>query len=287
MKALWISSNTKVFGVIGDPIEHSLSPAMHNAAFRSFGMNCVYLAFRVKRGELEEAVKGMRCLGIAGFNVTMPHKVDIVKYLEGLDPIAEEIGSVNTVMNVGGRLIGFNTDGEGALNAITRAIGGPRGLGKAVILGAGGAARAVAYSLSKSAREVVVLNRTHGKALELAREMRGKTGGNIRGGPLSSAAEELFDAEVLINATPIGSWPRVEEAPVDGRALRDGMVVMDMVYNPLETRLLREAKEAGAIPIDGVTMLAHQGALSFKIWTGREPPIELMREAALGSMGGT
>ncbi|MEM2364301.1 MAG: shikimate dehydrogenase [Candidatus Bathyarchaeia archaeon] len=275
----WISAKTRIFGVIGDPIEHSLSPIMHNVAFRSLKMDCIYLAFRVRKEELDLAIKGMRCLGIAGFNVTMPHKVDIINYLDDMDELAREIGSVNTVVNRCGKLIGFNTDGIGAFNAITHVVS-DSGSKKVVVFGAGGAARALIYHLSKLGKEIVILNRTEERAIGLAKEMREKTGGNIRGAPLSKTEEELVHADIVVNATPVGSWPHIEETLVNKKALRKDMVVMDMVYAPLETRLLREAKEVGATIVDGITMLVHQGAASFKIWTGEDPPIDLMKRAA-------
>lgn len=278
-----ITGKTKVCAVIGYPVEHSLSPVMHNAAFQYLGLDYVYVAFSVPPESLAEAVRGIRGLGIHGVNVTMPHKTSIINYLDELDDGARLAGSVNTILNAGGRLIGYTTDGLGALNALKGAGSDPLGK-KVVILGAGGASRSISFTLANYARELVILNRTFKKAISLVEELKGIFGSaNVRAGPLSRKVleEELRDADMLINATSIGMRPNVNETPVERDLLHGKLTVFDVVYDPLETRLLREARSVGAKIVDGLSMLVHQGAISFEIWTGVKAPIEVMREAAL------
>jgi len=278
---LRISGRTRLCAVIGDPIEHSLSPCIHNAAFRHLGLDYVYVAFRVRIDELGEAISGMRALGIRGLNVTMPHKIRVIDYLDRLDENARNVGAVNTILNEDGFLIGYDTDGVGALNSIRTVTEDLEGK-KLVVLGAGGASRAISFTLASEAGELVILNRTVSRARELAERINRATGRGVRWGELSrqTLERELEDADILINATSVGMHPNSNETPVDKELLRPDLTVFDLVYNPLETRLLREARNVGAKTIDGLTMLVHQGAASFKIWTGIEPPIDLMMKAA-------
>jgi len=277
---LRVSGETKLCAVIGDPVEHSLSPCIQNAAFQQLGLDYVYVAFTVKKEALGEAILGVRSLGVFGLNVTMPHKVDIIRHLDGLDETAERVGAVNTVLNNTG-LIGFNTDALGAMNALKTH---ERNLGdkKVAILGAGGASRSISFAIAEEARELVILNRTLERAGALASRISSDMDREVRWGMLSNDVlhEELTDADVLINATLVGMRPNDSETPVDSSLLREDMVVFDLVYNPLETRLLREAKSIGARTIDGLTMLVYQGAASFEIWTGRKAPVDFMIKAA-------
>ncbi|ACS34097.1 shikimate dehydrogenase [Thermococcus gammatolerans] len=265
-----MDAETRLYGLIGFPARHSLSPAMHNAAFRELGMNAVYLAFEVAPERLKMAVDGVRGLGIHGLNVTMPHKTTVIEHLDGLSGEAEEIGSVNTIVN-DGELIGYNTDGVGARRALEM-VTSLRGK-NVLIIGAGGAGRAIAYALSKVS-EVVVLNRTPEKARAL--ERFGVTGDRLTP---ENLRRYLANADVLINATPVGM--NSDESPVPAELLREGLVVMDIVYKPLKTRLLREAERRGCVTVDGLWMLVHQGAESFRLWTGKSVDPELMRRAAL------
>ena len=275
-----VSGETKLCAVIGDPVEHSLSPCIQNAAFQHLGLDYVYVAFTVKKKALGEAILGVRSLGVFGLNVTMPHKVDIIPYLDGLDETAQRVGAVNTVLNDMG-LIGFNTDALGAMNALKAHEGNP-GDKKVVILGAGGASRSISFAIAEEARELVILNRTPERAEALASRISSDMDRKVRWGMLSNDVldEELMDADVLINATLVGMRPNDSETLVDRSLLREDMVVFDLVYNPLETRLLREAKSIGARTIDGLTMLVYQGAASFEIWTGRKAPVDFMIKAA-------
>ena len=276
-----ISGKTKLCAVIGDPVEHSLSPCIHNAAFQHLGLDYVYAAFTVEKEALSEAMQGVRSLGVFGLNVTMPHKVDIIPHLDRLDETAQRIGAVNTVLN-DIELIGYNTDAPGAMNALKAHEGNPYDK-KVVILGAGGASRSISFAIAEEAGELVILNRTPERAEALASKISSEIDRGVRCGMLSNHVldEELGDANVLINATSVGMHPNDSETPVDKSLLREDMVVFDLVYNPLETRLLREAKSIGAQTIDGLTMLVYQGAASFEIWTERKAPVNVMIKAAM------
>ena len=278
-------SEAKVCCVIGDPIEHSLSPIMHNAAFRKLGLNFVFVAFRVAKENLEDAIKGIRALSIKGVSVTIPHKVAIMSYLDEVDPLAQAIGAVNLVNNVEGRLIGYNSDGLGALKALERNGVSIKGM-KVVMLGAGGAARAIAYTLASRCKELRILNRTPSSAQGLVNALskRFKCGLYYDGLTKDALAKALKDADLLINTTPLGMYPEVDQSPVDKELLRSDVVVFDIVYNPIETRLLKDAKEKGAKTISGVDMLVHQGAIAFKEWTSYDAPVDVMKDAVLARL---
>ena len=282
-----ISGKTRVCGVIGDPIEHTLSPTIHNAAFNHLNLDFVFLAFRVKAADLEKAIQGMRGLGIHGLNVTMPHKSTVISFLDEVDPIVKFLGSANTILNKDGRLSGFNTDGVGALKAL-RENGVELSGKKVLLLGAGGAAKAIAFSLAEKVGKLVVLNRTADKAKESAAVLGQRFGKKVVGGPLSSDTiqKNLRDSDILINATKVGMHPHESQTMVEPQWLRSDLTVMDIVYNPIETRLAKDAKAAGAKVINGVEMLIYQGAVSFELWTSRSAPIEVMRRAALNKLSG-
>ena len=280
-------AKVKLFALIGDPIDQSLSPAMHNAAFRALGLNCAYVALRVPERFLPDAIGGIRALGMAGFNVTTPHKISIVGLLDELDESASLVGAVNTVKNDRGKLIGFNTDGEGAL----RALKGKIGLIKkkeVVLLGAGGAAHAIAFSLASAGARLTIANRTVPKARAFASTIEQKLGINVEVISLARAklTEALKNADALINATSVGMYPRADQTLVSASMMHRGLIVNDIVYRPLLTRLLREARRAGGRTIDGLGMLVHQGALAFEIWTGKRAPIKVMDSAAKRQLKG-
>jgi len=253
---------------------------MHNAAFDSLGLDCVYLAFQVKREALRDAVAAVRALAIQGLNVTMPLKTEIVRHLDRLEPTARFLEAVNTVVNREGVLTGFDTDGAGALNALRDAGVSLKG-GKVVLLGAGGAARAIAYQLVRACGSLAILNRTVEKAQALAELVQAQGKATVTARPLTEAAlgQELRDGSLLINATSVGMRPQEMETPVPRELLRSNLTVFDLVYSPVNTRLLAEARAAGARTIDGVSMLVHQGAESFRLWTGQEAPVETMTRA--------
>jgi len=280
-----ISGKTKVCGVIGDPIEHSLSPVMHNAAFEALKIDYIFLAFQVKATAIENAMNGMRALNIHGLNVTMPHKNVVIKYLDEIDPTAKTIASVNTILKKDNKLFGFNTDGVGALNALEQ--NGVKLKGKKVLLlGAGGAAKAIAYTLSQEVDELVILNRTRKQATDLASLLKQKFNKKIEADEFSPSAvkENIAASDVLINATSIGMKPNDNQTPIQPELLKPDLAVMDIVYNPIETKLAKDAKSAGAKVISGVEMLIYQGAASFEIWTACKAPVEVMRKAALNHL---
>jgi len=280
-----ITGKTRACGVIGDPINHSLSPIIQNAAFEALDLNFVFLAYKVKTSGLEDAVNGARALNIRGLNVTMPHKTRIIDFLDRIDLSAQIIKSVNTVLNKENLLFGFNTDGVGALRALKENGVEPKGR-KVLLLGAGGAARAIAYTLAKEADELVVLNRTVKSSHNLAKLLEKTVGKKVASGSLSISdiQRNLQDSDILINATSVGMKPKPQESPVPIKLLRRDLSVMDIVYNPIETRLIKDAKSIGAVVIGGIEMLIYQGAASFEIWTGKSAPIQVMKKAALSHL---
>ena len=279
-----MDSHTGLCCLIGYPIGHSVSPQMHNTAFQALNLNLIYLAFQVKGESLEAAVKGLKSLGVKGFNVTVPHKVSIINYLDELDDSALNVGAVNTVLNRDGELVGYNTDGRGFI----KSVGIENLKDKYVtVLGAGGAARAIVYESAKYASGIFILNRTLGKAESLAREVVSRHPKiEIKAMPLTlkGVKEALEQSSLLANATIIGMHPHEDEIPIPPDLLRRDLTVFDAVYNPLKTQLLREAERLGAKTISGLDMLVHQGGEAFKIWTGMNPPIQAMKDAALKAL---
>jgi shikimate dehydrogenase len=268
-----IDGHTKIFGILGRPVAHSLSPVMHNAAFRHLGMNAVYVAFPVT--DLARAVSGLRGLGIGGVSVTIPFKEEIIPLLDELDPRAAEIGAVNTVVNRDGSLIGSNTDWLGAVTALTAKI--DLKTRHVLILGAGGASRAIAFGIVHKGGTVTLTDIDPDRAAALARDVRATA--------IPPEALETCPATILVNATPVGMIPEVDGIPINPDLLGRFDVVMDIVYQPLQTRLLREAQARGAATIDGLQMLIHQGAAQFELFTGLDAPTEIMARAAYGALG--
>ncbi len=277
-----ISGTTKICGVIGDPIAHTMSPVMHNAVFKEMGMDYVYVAFQVKKEGLAEAIQGMRGLNIRGLNVTIPHKVAIIPLLDRLDHLAELIGAVNTVVNDDGVLTGYNTDAEGFLQALLERGIEPGGK-NVVILGAGGASRAISFILAERGSSLVILNRTLDKARECARRIGEVFQKEVKALEFDSEnlAKALTEADILVNTTSVGMYPDTDETPVSSGLLQPGLIVVDIVYNPIKTRLLEEAEAAGARTISGIDMFVWQGALAFEKWTGLKAPVKLMKEEAI------
>jgi shikimate dehydrogenase len=279
-----ISGKTQICALIGDPVEHTMSPAMHNVAFKKMGLDYLYIPFRVKPEQLAQAVAGLRALNVRGFNVTIPHKVSVIPLLDRLDSLAAKIGAVNTVVNGGGLLQGYNTDAEGFLRALTDSGIKPQQK-NVVILGAGGASRAISYILAAKGARLTILNRKLELdwAVDIARLIQKELGKEVKVGELTLRAlsPALEKADVLVNATSVGMSPAGAKSPVPARLLNQRLVVFDIVYNPIVTKLLREAKAAGAEVIGGVEMLAWQGALAFEKWTGQPAPVDLMRREAV------
>ena len=280
-----ISGKTGVCAIIGDPVEHSLSPVIHNAAFKELGLNIVYVAFTVTTKELKDAILGTRHLGLRGLNVTMPHKNAVINYLDEVDATVNAIGAVNTILNNQGKLIGYNTDGIGAMIALQKNGIYPEEK-KLVLLGAGGAAKAIAYQAAQNVDELVILNRTPEKSKKLTAVLRKSFGNKVKGGTLLPTVlkEELETADILVNATSVGMHPNANISPVLSSLLRRDLCVMDIIYNPLETRLITDAKSVGAKVVSGLEMLIYQGAVAFEIWTNCPAPVEVMKNAALNEL---
>jgi shikimate dehydrogenase len=271
---IWPTGATRIAGVIGDPVRHSLSPTLHNAAFRALDLDWAYVAFDVAAGDAANAVAGMRALHIEGLNVTMPHKADVIPALDALSPTAERLGAVNTIAWRGTELYGDNTDGVGFLDSLRLDHGLDVSGWRCVILGAGGAARAVVAALADAGvKEVVVVNRTPEKAT-VAAQLAGSVG-------RVGAVEEAKNADLIVNATPLGMGVWEGEIPVGQEHLSSGQVVCDLVYHPHKTALLEAAKEAGAVAVNGLGMLIHQAAHAFRLWTGEDPPLAAMSAAAM------
>lgn len=258
----------EVFGLIGNPVGHSVSPPMHEAAYEACGMDARYVTFEPSEGALGRAIEGAEALGIAGLNVTIPFKERVASIVD-VDPLAGRIGAVNTI-DFDGEPTGYNTDAAGLVRAFEHHDVDLSG--SAVVVGAGGAGRAVAFALADEGLSVHVANRTVERAESLASEVP-----NASSGGLSTIGSRLADADVLVNATSVGM--NSEETPVPRTALHGGLTVLDAVYAPIETRLLREARSVGARTIDGAWMLLFQGVEAFEIWTGRDAPIDVMNEA--------
>ena len=274
-----INAHTQFCGVIGNPVEHSLSPAIHNAAFQALGINCVYLAWKVEA--IGEALRGLRALGnFRGASVTIPHKVAAMSFLDHVEDTAARIGAINTIVAEQGRLGGYNTDATGALRALRE--GGVELLGQhIVILGSGGAARAIAFALSagSGARHLTLLGIDDRERAALAADLRSKTALAVEDFQLDEAtlARTLPEAQALIHCTPIGMSPDVEASCVPAPLLHAHLAVMDIVYNPRETRLLQEAKRAGCRTIAGLEMFLHQAVAQFELWTKQSAPVGVMR----------
>lgn len=276
--------------LIGYPVGHSMSAVMHNAAFIELGLDFAYQLLEVRPEELERvALETLRAPDVRGASVTIPHKVSVMGYLDEIDLEAVRIGAVNTVVSDGGRLKGYNTDGIGALSAIGEAYGDLRDA-KAVVLGAGGAARAVSYKLAEYVSEVRILNRTPSRAEALSHYLSSlqECKAEISADGLSSDSirASLEKADILVNATPLGMHPETDASPVDPDLLRPDLLVFDAVYNPPMTRLLREAEASGSKVLTGVNMLVYQGVAAFELWTGREAPEAVMMESVLDALGG-
>jgi len=272
-----IDAQTELYGVIGNPVRHSLSPMIHNGFFKRLGRNAVYLAFEVKN--LEETLRGIRGLEVRGVSVTTPFKTEVIPFLDKIEGLAKKIGAVNTIVNRGGRLIGYNTDCEGALGALEEEIN-LRGK-KVVLLGAGGAARAIGFGLKRRDCQINISNRSKKKGEGLSKELGCvylPTSSLVR-----MKAGEL-GADVVINATSLGMVPRDGETPIPKKLLKEGMMVMDIVYQPLQTRLLREAKEKGCFTINGLEMFIRQGVAQLEIWTGERLEIKQIRKDLLRAL---
>lgn len=271
-----ITGKTIICGLIGDPVEHSMSPIMQNAAFRALNLDYIYVPFKVNKEQLPAAIMGMRALNICGLNVTIPHKTAVLSLLDRVDNLASGIGAVNTIRNSGGILTGYNTDAEGFIRPLIE-----RGINisgrKALVIGSGGAAKAVAFALIEKGAKILVINRSQEKATELVKLLNLQFAVNTDALVLSkdNLKAAVSSVEMIVNTTSIGMG--TNETPVPSQFLSKHLIVYDIVYNPLQTRLLREAEAIGASTISGADMLAWQGGLAFEKWTGCKAPTELMK----------
>ena len=277
-----IKGSTNVVGLIGHPVEHSFSPPMHNAAFKKLNMDYVYTAFDVDSKNLENAIISAQALGIKGFNVTIPHKIEVMKYLDEIDEVASLIGAVNTIDFK--ELKGYNTDGIGAIKAISEVT---KIKNKNVLIaGAGGASRAISFYIAKyGPHNLTILNRNVKKADELALDISNSgLMDNVNSNSIKNM--NLDDVDILINTTPVGMHPNINDTPIAlAGDMHEEMVVFDAVYNPNETGLLKEAIKANAKPVYGIKMLLYQGAESFNIWTGKKAPVDVMEDALIKTLG--
>lgn len=275
----------KIYAVIGDPIAHSMSPAIHNDAFNENKIDAEYLAFHVKPDGLEDAVKGMKALGISGFNITIPHKETIIPLLDEVDELAKAIGAVNTVMNQDGRLVGYNTDGPGYIKALEEELTDELTAKKTLIIGAGGAARAIYFTLVKEGvKQVDIANRTKERAVHLISECPYEK--NSRAFTMAEAEQRIAEYDLIIQTTSIGMSPNVHDTPLDVTNIKKSAFVSDIIYNPLKTKILTEAEKNGAKVQNGVGMFAYQGAIAFQIWTGIMPDTSRMKQIVLNNLGG-
>jgi len=262
----------ELFAVFGDPVAHSLSPIMHNRAFAVTGYPGVYLPFRVE--SIASAVSAMKTLNMKGASVTLPHKVQVLKHLNRMDATAERIGAVNTIHNQQGVLTGYNTDAMGAVSALTQHLVLKDRL--VAIVGAGGAARAIGFGVTENEGKVIVLNRSSEQGEKLAADLNGAF--------LPLAEIEKVDCDVLIQTTPVGMFPNVDASLVPKTVFHRDMTVMDIIYTPLQTRLLKEAEIAGCDTINGLPMFVHQGAFQFELWTGLKAPVAEMQAAVMAAL---
>jgi shikimate dehydrogenase len=282
-----IGTSTQICAIIGNPVEHSLSPAIHNAAFEALGLDFAYVAFRVE--DVGHALAGMRALeNFRGMSVTIPHKIDAMNHVDEIADVDRSIGSINTIINENGKLSGLGTDGPGALKAILDAdvdIDGKNIL----MLGSGGAARAISFTLAREASlgELLLLDINKPMLDELAGDLQNGTDAKIQSGLLTDTtlADAMKTADIIIHCTPIGMHPKEGVSLVAKELFRPGQVVFDIVYNPLETKLLSDAKACGLTVVSGVEMFINQAVLQFEKFTGKDAPIDVMRKVVYENLG--
>jgi len=273
--------NTKLVLLLGQPLGHSISPAMHNFAFEKLGMNYCYMPVEVTPENLATVFAGLTKMNVTGFNITIPHKIRIMDYLDELDPLARVIGAVNTICLKDGKTRGYNTDGEGFVRSLEEKADIRVKEKRFFILGCGGAVRAIAMTLaSRGAAAVHISNRTFSKAEALAAEINEKISCCAKAVEQKTETIQpyLKQCDILINGTRLGMHPDEDCSPIDTSLLSADLIVADIVYNPLITKLLKEAEQLGCTIVDGLGMLVYQGAAAFQLWTGVEPPVDEMSE---------
>lgn len=278
-----ISPATQLYCIFGKPVSHSMSPLVHNMLFNEFGIDAVYLAFEIN--DIKKGVDSIRALGIKGASITIPFKEDILQYLDEIDETALKIGAVNTVINRNGYLIGYNTDCAGAVEPLKEALSENSLKGKNVlIIGAGGAARAVAFGVKQEGGNITILNRSKDKGEKLASQVNGKYLSLSEYNEEASAntiSNHLEYIDIIVNTTSVGMTPNIDESPVNPSILNKNMTVMDIVYNPLKTKLLKDAEIVGCKTVDGLSMFIHQGAAQFELFTGIKPSRQIMRDTVI------
>ena len=275
-----INGSTVLVGVIGNPVKHSLSPVILNAAFREAKINWVYTAFETPEEKLADAIGGIRALGIAGLSVTMPHKAKVCSLLDEISDSAQSLGAVNCIVNDAGNLKGHNTDGDGFLDAVKHDAGLDVAGKKVLVIGSGGSARSIIYSLGKAeAREIAVINRTKNKALD-ALELAGSVGRHVEENEIPKVVSE---ADLVINATPVGmsDTEGTSSFPLEPNLLTKGQLAVDLIYHPISTPWMEALRDREVEVHGGLSMLIFQAAKAFKLWTGKDAPVEAMRKAAL------
>ncbi len=277
-----IDGKTAIYGILGHPVTSSLSPAMQNAAFAALGINARYLPLPLHPDSFDAGIRGVRALGIAGFNLTLPHKTAILPQLDEISPQAAAIGAVNTVRNVDGGLSGTNTDGAGFIMSLEQDLGWRAEGRRVLMLGAGGAARGIGYSLlEQGAAELTIVNRSEANAADLANSLHDRfSGRRIASLPMDHG--EALRADLLVNTTTLGMGDGA--SPLDLTTVEIADAVADIVYSPAETPLLKQAKSLGLARTNGIGMLLYQGALAFHFWTGREAPFEIMRNSLMAGL---
>lgn len=273
-----------LLGVMGDPIAQSKSPLMHGAALRALGLPGAYVPLHITPDKLGEAVQAIRTLGFRGVNVTIPHKVAVMEYLDRLDASAVEVGAVNTIVNDNGILTGFNTDGIGYVRSLKAEAAPELSGSRILVIGAGGAARGIVSALLKEQpASVLIANRNEDRAHQLAAGFSGR--GSVAGAGMEAVPGVIGGMDIVINTTSVGMYPYMEELPIDPAGLHEGMVVSDLIYNPLHTRLLEEALKRGCTVHGGLGMFVYQGAYAFEYWTGLAAPAEIMRQTIAECLG--
>ncbi len=267
-----ISAKTKIFCLVGHPVSHSFSPLIHNYWFKNLGLDSKYIALDVDPNQLKQATMGLKALKIEGFNVTLPHKENIIRLIDNVDSLSQDIGAVNTIKNEGGKLIGRNTDALGGKQALLD-VGYQFNNKNVLVLGAGGAAKALCFALVDTVDKLVIANRTLKRAENLAKELMKKQETNIKVIEMLSPTlkRELDNIDLLINATPIGMFPKIGQSPISKDILHNDLFIFDLVYNPFETQLLKDAVSIGCKVLGGLDMLINQGALAFEWWTNKKP----------------
>ena len=281
-----ITAKTQLCCLIGNPVSHSLSPEIHNTAFQALSLDFVYLAFRVEN--LKEAISGLRALGnFKGASVTIPLKVEALKYLDEVDDVAKNIGSINTIINEKDKLIGYNSDGSGALKALISAGVNPDNK-NILIFGSGGAARSIAFTLAMKTKpaSLTISGIIKNELKNLVDDLNKKTQTVVKGMLLGndSLTKSLKNCEVLIHCTPVGMHPKTSESIIPKGFINPDIAVFDIVYNPLKTRLLKEAEERNCKIIPGVEMFVNQAVVQFQLWTGKEPPVEIMKKVVMENL---